>query len=73
VATPEAAQDPNRFVKSLSTAWWEGEVRPTHGKTAGGPRAWRTRVSVTFSVEAIRTGKTSQEGLAGVISTLLTT
>lgn len=44
VATPEAAQDLNRFVKSLSTAWREGEVRPTHRKTADGPRAWRTRV-----------------------------
>jgi len=34
----------NRFVKSLSTAWREGEVRPTHRRTANGPRAWRTRV-----------------------------
>jgi len=46
VATPEAAQDLNRFVKSLSTAWREGEVRPTHRKTADGPRAWRTRVLI---------------------------
>jgi hypothetical protein len=44
VKTPEAAQDLNRFVKSLSTAWREGEVRPTHRRTANGPRAWRTRV-----------------------------
>lgn len=44
VTTPEAAQDLNRFVKSLSIAWREGEVRPTHRKTADGPRAWRTRV-----------------------------
>jgi hypothetical protein len=44
VTTPEAAQDLNRFVKGLSTAWREGEVRPTHPKTADGPRAWRTRV-----------------------------
>jgi len=41
--SPEAAQDLDRFVKSLSTAWREGEVRPTHSKTADGPRAWRTR------------------------------
>ena len=41
--SPEAAQDLDRFVKSLSTAWREGEVRPTHRKTADRPRARRTR------------------------------
>jgi len=28
---------------SLSTAWRDGEVRPTHRKRATGPRTWRTR------------------------------
>jgi hypothetical protein len=32
------------FVESLSTAWREGEVRPTHRKPCRGPRTWRTRV-----------------------------
>jgi hypothetical protein len=32
-----------RFVASLSTAWREGEVRPTHRKRCRGPRTWRTR------------------------------
>jgi hypothetical protein len=41
--SPEATQYLDRFVKSLSTAWREGEVRPTHRKTADRPRAWRTR------------------------------
>jgi integrase-like protein len=33
------------FVKSLSTAWRDGEVRATHRKrpSARGPRTWRTR------------------------------
>ena len=29
---------------SLSTAWRDGEVRPTHRKTSNGPRTYRTRV-----------------------------
>jgi len=33
----------NRFVASLSTAWRDGEVRPTHRKKTSGPRTWRTR------------------------------
>ncbi len=33
----------DRFVDSLSTAWKAGEVRPTHRKANGAPRAWRTR------------------------------
>jgi hypothetical protein len=44
VNAPETAQDLERFVKSLSTAWRDGEVRPTHRKPYSGPRAWRTRV-----------------------------
>jgi hypothetical protein len=32
------------FVESLSTAWREGEVRPTHRQSNRGPRTWRTRV-----------------------------
>jgi len=33
----------NGFVTSLSTAWRDGEVRPTHRKRESGPRTWRTR------------------------------
>jgi hypothetical protein len=45
VASPvaPAAQPLNGFVASLSTAWRDGEVRPTHRKRATGPRTWRTR------------------------------
>ena len=32
------------FVDSLSTAWRDGDVRPTHRKRASGPRTWRTRL-----------------------------
>jgi hypothetical protein len=32
------------FVESLSRAWRDGEVRPTHCKPCRGPRMWRTRV-----------------------------
>jgi hypothetical protein len=38
-----AVQQLNGFVASLSTAWRDGEVRPTHRKRASGPRTWRTR------------------------------
>lgn len=34
----------DRFVASLSAAWQQGEVRPTHRKLDSGPRYWRTRV-----------------------------
>lgn len=40
----ETNQELSRFVKSLSTAWRAGEVRPTHRKRISGPRAWRTRL-----------------------------
>jgi hypothetical protein len=32
------------FVGSLSTAWRDGEVRPTHRKRNSGPRTYRTRL-----------------------------
>jgi hypothetical protein len=45
VATAAAPADRglNGFVASLSRAWRDGEVRPTHRKKASGPRTWRTR------------------------------
>ena len=39
----EAKPDLTRFVASLSTAWRDGEVRPTHREQSTGPRSWRTR------------------------------
>ncbi|MDQ2839541.1 MAG: transposase family protein [Acidobacteriota bacterium] len=39
----ETSQDLSRFIASLSVAWCDGEVRPTHRKQYTGPRAWRTR------------------------------
>ena len=33
------------FLASLSSAWKEGEVRPTHRKKSNTPRWWRTRVN----------------------------
>ena len=33
------------FLASLSSAWKEGEVRPTHRKKSNAPRWWRTRVN----------------------------
>ena len=38
----ETSLELNRFIESLSTAWRDGEVRPTH-RNYTGPRAWRTR------------------------------
>lgn len=40
----EKHPDLSQFVASLSTAWRNGEVRPTHRKPITGPRYWRTRV-----------------------------
>jgi hypothetical protein len=40
----DTSQELSRFVESLSTAWREGEVRPTHRRQSSGPRAWRTRL-----------------------------
>jgi len=31
------------FLRSLSNAWQDGEVRPTHRKSLAGSRTWRTR------------------------------
>jgi len=49
-ATPTASPSPSptpiaEFLSSLSTAWKEGEVRPTHRKKSNAPRWWRTRVN----------------------------
>ena len=42
--TAENNRDLAAFVANLSTAWRDGEVRPTHRKPSAGPRPWRTRV-----------------------------
>jgi hypothetical protein len=47
---PETSQDLGRFIEGLSTAWRDGEVRPTHRKPYTGPRAWRTRADPFESV-----------------------
>ena len=39
----ETNSDLTQFVASFSTAWRDGEVRPTHRKQSTGPRSWRTR------------------------------
>ncbi len=44
------SQDLGHFVKSLSTAWRQGEVRPTHRKQSSAARTWRTRVDPFESV-----------------------
>jgi hypothetical protein len=43
------------FVESLSTAWRDGEVRPTHRKrpSALGPRTWRTRLDPFEKVQPL--------------------
>jgi hypothetical protein len=46
----ETSQELSRFVKSLSTVWHDGEIRPTHRKLSTGPRAWRTRADPFESV-----------------------
>ena len=42
---PVTPRDPDldRFMKSLATAWHDGEVRPTHQQAPKPPRHWRTR------------------------------
>ena len=48
-AAPGSAPDPApspelaTFLASLSSAWQDGEVRPTHRKNAGAPHWWRSR------------------------------
>ncbi|MCW2313345.1 integrase catalytic domain-containing protein [Rhodoferax antarcticus] len=47
-ATPTASPSPtpiSEFLSSLTTAWKEGEVRPTHRKKSNAPRWWRTLVN----------------------------
>jgi hypothetical protein len=39
---PQSTSELSGFIASLSTAWRDGEVRPTHRKRSG-PRTWRTR------------------------------
>jgi hypothetical protein len=48
--TAETSQELNRFVESLSMAWRDGEIRPTHRKQSAEPRTWRTRVDPFESV-----------------------
>lgn len=44
--TANPARTPiSEYLASLSSAWKEGEVRPTHRKQAKAPRWWRTRVN----------------------------
>jgi hypothetical protein len=45
-AAAQSAAQPHTsvFVASLSVAWQNGEVRPTHRKHGQTPRTWRTRV-----------------------------
>jgi hypothetical protein len=40
----DTSQELSRFLESLSTAWREGEVRPTHRRQSSVPRTWRTRL-----------------------------
>ena len=45
-AAPKPSPTPiGEFLSSLTTAWKEGEVRPTHRKKPNAPRSWRTRVN----------------------------
>ena len=41
---PVRSPDVDFFLKSLSTAWKDGEARPTHRKQPGASRWWRTKV-----------------------------
>lgn len=43
VPLPAAQPDTSAFVASLSIAWQDGEIRPTHRKQRRKPRTWRTR------------------------------
>ena len=40
---PRSAADVSAFLQSLSSAWTEGEVRPTHRKQPNAKHWWRTR------------------------------
>ena len=64
---PTRDVDLDRFLKSLSTAWQEGEVRPTHRSAPQARRDWRTRkdpfeavwprLLIWLETEPDRTGK----------------
>jgi hypothetical protein len=64
---PHRDADLDRFLKSLATAWKDGEVRPTHRAGPKPQRHWRTRVDpfdevwarvvVWLEVEPERTAK----------------
>lgn len=66
-ALPHRDADLERYLKSLATAWKEGEVRPTHRAGPKPPRHWRTRadpfeqvwarVLLWLETEPDRTGK----------------
>jgi hypothetical protein len=43
-APPARSPDVDAFLKSLSTAWKDGEARPTHRKQPGAKHWWRTKV-----------------------------
>ena len=43
-AAPARAPGVNVFLKSLSSAWKDGEARPTHRKQPTAKHWWRTRV-----------------------------
>jgi len=43
VETTPSTPELSGFVASLSTAWRDGEARPTHRKRTSGPRTYRTR------------------------------
>lgn len=43
-AAPARSPDVDAFLKSLSTAWKDGEARPTHRKQPGAKHWWRTKV-----------------------------
>jgi len=42
-AAPARSPDVDAFLKSLSTAWKDGEARPTHRKQTGAKHWWRTK------------------------------
>lgn len=42
-AMPRSEADVSAFLRSLSSAWTEGEVRPTHRKQPNAKHWWRTR------------------------------
>ena len=43
-AAPARSPDVDAFLKSLFTAWKDGEARPTHRKQPGAKHWWRTKV-----------------------------